>query len=95
MFFWLILGAGSMYVLSRKINEVPIIDKAPAPVKYTYTTINNVYDKLTATSIGGIKNFIHSVEMIGRNSFGIPIYDVFFKNGTKARVHGDENGPKL
>lgn len=95
MFFWLIFGAGAVYVISRKMNEVQIIDKAPAPVKQTYATVNNVFDKLLTTTGGGINSFVHKVEYVGRNYIGVPMYDLFFKNGTKSRIYGTEKGPAV
>jgi hypothetical protein len=95
MFFWLIFGAGAVYVISRKMNEVPIIDKAPGPVKYTYTTASNIFDKLGSTTAGGINSFVNKVEYVGKNYIGVPMYDLFFKNGTKSRIYGTEKGPAV
>ncbi len=95
MYLWLIFGAGAVYVISRKMNEVPIIDKAPGPVKQTYTNVSNIFDKLGATTAGGINSFVHKVEYVGRNYIGVPMYDLFFKNGSKSRIYGTEKGPSV
>lgn len=95
MYWFLLFGAGAVYVLSRKLNEVPVVDKAPPPPKFTYCTPQQIFDRLGATSVNGINNFIHSMQMVGRNFIGVPVWEVYFKNGTKTRIHGTEKGPAL
>lgn len=95
MYFLLLMGAGAVYVLSRKLNEVPVIDKAPPPPKFTYTSPTQIFDRLGATTMNGVHNFVHSMQMIGRNFVGVPVWEVFFKNGTKTRIYGTEKGPAL
>jgi|ERR1041385_559097 hypothetical protein len=93
--FFFLIGIAGAYMISRKMNEVPIIEKEPPPTKYTRVDAAQLFDKLGTTSVNGLSSMITKQEYIGENQWGIPMFDCYFKNGSVARLFGNRQMTNL
>lgn len=87
--FLFFLGVAGAYIISRRMNDVPIVEHEIPPTKYTRNDPAQLFDKAGASSINGLAGNLVSYNYIGKNNWGIPMYDCYFKNGTITRLFGD------
>lgn len=91
------IALGGFYLITRKLKEKPVVIEADdsTPPRVIYVPFGNIFSRLGAITVNGMSDLLKGIERVGNNQYGIPMYDLLFKNGTRSRVYGDENGPYI
>lgn len=87
---------GGFYLMTQKLKDIPkVLDEDPVgtPPRVIYVPFGNIFSRLGALTLNGLSDLTKGIERVGNNQYGIPMFDMIFKNGTRSRVYGDETGP--
>jgi hypothetical protein len=90
-----VIGIVGAYVISRRLNDIPVVEHEQPPTKYTRNDPARLFDKTMATSINGLAELLVKYDYVGENQWGVPMYDCYFTNGTITRLFGDKKMANL